>query len=282
MEIMQKILDDINSVLSDYNIKEQLSINDIVVTDAMVHCGPTEQSKLENLIINHYWPSLTEKEVFHFTSKEACESICKSRIFRLTNIEKRYNEGEIKTFCDQYNLDGYLEVDPTTGYPNYKSLLMPNLFYGSFTDIKLTKTEENYFWQTFSSPQGVRIRFRIKAKQADFRKIYYAPSKISNNDLIKNLIDCVAKYNKKFVFPGISKMCSFYLNQAEYGKEKEYRLLYKTFDNFSPIPILNGDYPYIEIPLNKENDTGYFIEILEICTDEQIDIPSSIKCIKRN
>lgn len=279
---MKRILNEINNVLSNHNIKEQLSLEDIVVTEAMIHCSPTVPSKLANLIINYYWPSLTEKEVFHFTSKDACESICKTGKFRLTNIEKRYTDGEIKTFCEQYNLDGYLRNDPKIGYPNYKSLLMPNLFYGSFTDIQITETEENYFWETFASPQGVRIKFKIKAKRDDFREIYYGTEKISNNDLLKELIDCAAKYNKKFIFVGISKMCAFYLGKNEYGKEKEYRLLVKTFNNFPPIQNLNGEYSYIEIPLNKENETGYFMEILEICTDEQLNIPKGIKCIQRN
>ncbi len=46
-------------------------------------------------------------------------------IFRLSNIEERLNDGEVKTFCKTHDLHGYLE-DDENGIPRYRSLLMRN------------------------------------------------------------------------------------------------------------------------------------------------------------
>ncbi|MDD5179923.1 MAG: hypothetical protein PHT15_01520 [Gallionellaceae bacterium] len=81
--------------------------------------------------------SVRSATVYHYTSREAAESILSTGIFRLASIEKRLNDGEIVTFCQTHGLLGYLEPDTNSGMPTYRTLLMPQLFYASFTDTSV-------------------------------------------------------------------------------------------------------------------------------------------------
>lgn len=81
--------------------------------------------------------------MYHYTQRDAAESILGSNKFRFGNIEERFSEDEIVTFCETHQLRGYLERDADDA-PRYKSLLMPNTFYTSFTESSLTTDEEEY------------------------------------------------------------------------------------------------------------------------------------------
>lgn len=267
------LIEDINTILEKYKIGTSISLTDITITDKTVSDLVKQDAKLSNAIINHLWPSVKSKIVYHFTSKDAAESILNSGVFRFNNIEKRYNEGEIETFCKTHKLNGYLEKDEN-GNPLYKGLIMPNTFYASFTDVSLTEKQEEYFWRIFSNDDGVRLKINITALNPDFRKLYYEQTKGHPIELLDHLSNCIQqKYNREFVLKGISRLCAFYLCGEDYGIEGEYRALYRVWENSSSKPKGLGAQSYVELLLGVMNECGYKLDIIEVHAREKPKIP---------
>ncbi|UXZ38351.1 hypothetical protein K6V71_17285 [Cupriavidus gilardii] len=150
MQIMtlNAIVTDINAILS-----KAMQLRDLTVTDKTVSDMAKPCPRLSNAITGHLWPSVSSATVYHYTSREAAESILSTRIFRLTNIEKRLNDGEIVTFCQTHGLRGYLEPD-ASGAPTYRALLLPQLFYASFTEASLSQESRNTSGETSLRPMA--------------------------------------------------------------------------------------------------------------------------------
>src|SRR5690606_6162751 len=118
---------------------------------------------------------------------------------------------EIETFCRNHGLLGYLEQDANRE-PKYKSLIMNNMFYSSFTDINLTTDQEEYFWKTFAPVDGVRLKLEVTASNPNFRKMVYETTKGRPLPLLDELAKVVRKsYSREFVLSGISRLCAFFL-----------------------------------------------------------------------
>jgi hypothetical protein len=268
MCVLLNIVKDINIVLRKHNITSTISPEDISIADNSVSDGFKCDSKLSNIVINFYWPAIKDKIVYHYTSKNAGESILKFNKFRLYTILKRFNDEEIKTFCVNHSLAHPLSLNIKNGEPNYKNDIMPNIYYSSFTDINVDSKQESYFWRTFAHSDGYRFKFHVRAKNPDFRKITYEV--IQNKSLpLLNDLSCLikSKYNRIFILSGISRICAFYLSKS-YKIENEYRILYKFFENFSPTPNNDGNYNYYELSFGTmEKQLGYEINLLEVQTD---------------
>ena len=281
LEKQRALIDDINSILSSHGIAESIDLSNITITEKTVSDLVKDNQKLSNLIVDSIWPSIDKITVYHYTSKEAAESILNSGEFRLYSLLKRFIEGEIKTFCQNHGLDGYLEENES-GEPKYKSLLMSNMFYASFTDTNLTSDQEGYFWRTFASTHGVRLEMNITASNPNMRKMVYEKTKSNPLPLLSELTGNVKKYyGREFVLSGISRLCAFYLAK-EFDVENEYRALYRCWDGFGPSPQSDGRHQYVGLPLDSLSDTGYRIEIEEIQTNENLNIPSQYAITPRN
>lgn len=216
------IVADINTILSKHGIYDTLQIQDITVTDKTVNDLVKPSPKLSNLITDQLWPSVPSATVYHYTSREAAESILTTGVFRLVNIEKRLNDGEIVTFCKTHGLSGYLEAD-VNGLPKYRTLLMPQLFYASFTETNVSSDDEEYFWRNFAASDGVRLTINITAKNPNFRKIADEPSPGVPIPVLIDLISILRQqHGREFVLQGISRLCAFYLCGQTYAREKEY------------------------------------------------------------
>lgn len=274
------IIDGINKVLRRYGI-EEISLHDVTVTKNTVSDSCKEYSKLSEAITNRIWPSVKSVSVYHYTSKDAAENILNSNVFRLANIARRYNDGEIVSFLKDHGLYGYLEKDGSA-FPRYKTELMPRFFYASFTDSNLSSKQENYFWRNFAGHDGVRLTFAIMATNPSFHKIVY-PSKPGRPiSLLKDLAQAVEKLNgRHLLMAGVSRLCAFYLDSC-YAKEKEYRLLLDMLLCSNAQPIGSGQDSYIEIPLGRENYTGYFIEITEVHSKTLPSMPNCYKFTQRS
>lgn len=269
------IVADINVVLLKHGIYEAMQPQDITVTDKTISDMAKPCPKLSNSITDHLWPSVPSATVYHYTSREAAESILNTGIFRLTNIEKRLNDGEIVTFCKTHKLNGYLETDED-GLPGYRTLLMPQLFYASFTEAKLVPDEEEYFWRSFAAPDGVRLTINITAHNHNFRKIFYEPKPGMPISLLTDLISILRqKHSREFVLQGMSRLCAFYLCGQSYSREKEYRALFKTWPDLGPQPVGTGPTSYLEIPLNIRTDLGYEFKITEVHASTRPSMPSN-------
>lgn len=271
----------INKVLRHYGLDE-ISLQDVTITKNIVSDLTRIDPRLSESIINKIWPSVSSESVYHYTSIDAAERILNSGIFRLANLAKRYSDGEIVDFFKAHRLYGYLDND-SSGFPKYKSELMCNLFYASFTDSKLSLKQENYFWNNFAGPDGVRLTFAIKARNPDFRKIVYPSKPGKPIPLLKDLALAVEKLNgPRFLLSGISRLCAFYLDSC-YAQENEYRALFKVWDKKSkPQPVGTGQDSYIEVPLSQENDTGYYLDITEVHSRTRPCMPNCYKFARRS
>lgn len=275
LKIQKNIIADINAILSKHGITELITLQDITITDKTISDLAHPTPRLSNAIIEYLWPTIDTKTVFHYTSRHSAEEILNSGIFRLSNIEKRYGEGEIETFCKTHKLTGYLRTQED-GTETYRSLLMPNTFYASFTDAAISDEHEEYFWRVFAGSDGVRLKLNISAKNVDFRKVKYEITAGAPIPIISELNETIrVKYGLIFILRGLSRLCSFYLSGADYGHENEFRLLYRYWDGSLAQPIGRGPSSYIELPLDVMGDTGYRIDVLEVHSRTKPDIPDS-------
>lgn len=278
---MHRLVADINSILTRNGVNGEISLSDITITDKTVSDLVKPNAKLSNAITNFLWPSIEEATVYHYTSRSAAESILNTRIFRLSNIAARYNDGEIVTFCQTHGLKGYLEVD-ATGQPKYRHLIAPNTFYSSFTDTSLSSSQEEYFWQTYSACDGVRLKIEVVASNPNFRKIRYEQHKGKPIRVLAELMSCIReKHNREFILKGMSRLCSFYLSGQDYGIENEYRALHRVWGDFNPPQKNHGANSYIELPLNSMSDCGYKLTIKEVHANDKPDMPNSYVFSKR-
>lgn len=278
-EELEKIQDSINSVLRKHGVKE-IDKSAITVTDKTINDFLKEEKTLSNAIIDKLWPSIDQKIVYHYTSKEAAESILNSSTFRLYNISKRFNEGEIVSFCNNHGLTGYLK--DVNGEPYYKAQIMRNMYYSSFTDTNLTEDEESYFWRTFASIDGVRLKLNIKASNPNFRRIVYEKKNGQPIPILRDLVHEIRNnHGREFMLSGVSRLCAFYLSKC-FDVENEYRILFRDWGDGNVEPASDNGFDYIEIPLGCMSPAGYEIEVIEVQSNEVLSIPSQYKIEPRN
>lgn len=278
-----KITDSINAVLSEHGVSE-IDIRDIIVTDNSVSDVIIPGSPLSNKIIDKLWPSIRELEVYHYTSEENAEKILASEppILRLYSILKRYGESEIESFCKNHNLTGYLHKNKS-GEPYYKTNLMSDLFYTSFTDVNINSEQEEYFWNTFAGSNGARFKFKITAQNPNFRKVIYENKPGTPISLLKNISDKVAEFNRVFFLKGMSRLCSFYLAKS-YDIESEQRMLFKKYNGFGPDikHDSNSGFEYIDQKIGVISEAGYLVELLEVQSNSRFKMPPGVKLHRRN
>lgn len=279
--VMHTLVADINTILAKNGIYDKITLSDITITEKTVSDLVKPNAKLSDAISNFFWPSITDATVYHYTSRSAGENILNTGIFRFNNISNRYSDGEILTFCETHDLKGYLEKDENNE-PKYKHLIMTNTFYSSFTDISLTKDQEEYFWRNFAACDGVRLKIQITASNPNFRKMHYEQTKGKPILLLSELTKCIReKYNREFILKGISRLCSFYLSGTDYGIENEYRALYRVWEGFGPQPKNDGTHSYIELPLDEMSECGYRLNIVEVQANKKPAMPNSYAFSKR-
>lgn len=268
----KRVIDEINQILVSHSVPERIDYGDLIFTENVATDAYRQNPCLSSAIVQHVWPSVSEKEVRHFTSRAAAISILSTRKLRLTSILKRFKEGEIETFCKDHNLDGYLEHD-AHGDPIYKSLLMPNIFYASFTERYLLPDELQRMWDGFAAGDGVCITFKIRAKNPNFRRVKYQTEPLASISLLKQITDCVRSFeNRRFVMGGTSRISAFYLGK-KYSPEMEYRMLHRLWgEDLEKLPKEDelGN-KYIEVPLGLDGAFGFEIDVLQVASREAFD-----------
>ena len=277
--MLQSMVNDINSILKKNGISKTIGPSNITITDKIVSDYVKQEQTLSNEIVDSIWPSIDEMTVYHYTSREAAESILNSNEFRFYSLLKRFDEQEIRRFCEVHDLGGYLDV--TNGDPKYKTLIMDSIYYSSFTSTDLTGDQEEYFWKTFAAIDGVRLTLKVTASNPNFRKMIYEKTKNKPIKLLSELCQKIkVEYGRTFILSGVSRLCAFYLAK-EFDCENEYRALYKSWSEFGPRPQTDGQTKYISIPLGLMSETGYKIEVCEIQTSGSLDIPCQYVVVQR-
>ncbi len=275
----QAIIEDINFILNKHGIYDTILRSDVTITDKSVTDLVTQDGRLSRLIIESLWPSIESATVYHYTKTESAESILSSGVFRLNNIEKRYDDDEILTFCETHDLSGYLEVD-ANGNPYYRTDLMPNMFYASFTVTDLTPEQEESFWVDFAGGDGVRLKIEIQSAVPNFRKIYYEETAGQPIPLLSELTSCIKKcYGKNFTLKGISTLCAFYLSGDSFGHEQELRAFHSSRSGGEVHG--EGATSYIELPLVDEYTCGYKLKIVEVHAKNRPNMPEHYVFSKR-
>jgi len=281
IQMTQALVADINSILNRHGIKSAVSLQDLIITDKVVSDLVIDDAPLSEALIRHLWPSIREDTVYHYTSKAAAESIATSKEFRFYCLTKRHTENEVEAFCTAHGLKGYLELD-ASGVPKYKSLILPNTFYASFTSSNIKPAEEKYFWSTFAHSDGVRLKIKMRASNPNYRSLVYGDATAKPIPVLAELDQKIlGTYQRHFILKGISRLCAFYLSSG-YAKENERRALYRSWPGYGPNPKSDGTHEYIELPLGVMSETGYHLDLLELQSDESLNIPSGYPVVKRN
>lgn len=278
-EELATVSETINGVLRSHGVRE-IGVSDITITDKTVNDLVKEEKVLSNAIVDKVWPSIDNKVVYHYTSKDAAESILNTSFFRLYNISKRFTEGEIVTFCQNHGLSEYLKEENGESY--YKAQLMRNIYYSSFTDAALTEEQEAYFWRTFAPFDGVRLKLNIEASNPNFRPMVYE-NKIGQpigilSDIVREVRN---KHDREFVLSGMSRVCAFYLAK-DFDVENEYRILFRDWNDGSVKPKSERGISYVEAPLGCMGPTGYKIDVLEVQSNQALSIPDIYQVQLRN
>jgi len=267
MSLKIEIASALNDVLSRHGINAVINAQEISVTENTVSDGVLGQ-KLSSAIVDALWPSIHFAKVYHYTTFHKGENILKSGCLRLNNIERRYCDSEIRSFCETHQLTGYL-VPGENGDPTYRSLIMPNTFYTSFTTTELSPEDEEYFWNNFAGSDGFRLTFEVTATNQDFRKMLYQKVDGEPIHLLADIVTLVReRFDRQFYLSGLSRLCSFYLPGSKYSREKEYRLLYRIWDDSGPQQVGCGRESYIEMPFSIPT-AGYTIKITQVCGNDQ-------------
>ena len=260
----QNLVADINDVLQRHGMAHRVRLEDLSITDKVVTDGVIQNSPLSEAIINHVWPRIEQETVFHYTTRDSAQSIADSGTFRLYCLLKRYTESEVIEFCQVHGLTGYLEEE--NGVPKYRTLILPNTFFASFTASSLDDDDERYFWKNFSKDGGARLTLRVVARNPNFRRIVYGGAD---------------RYRRHFILAGISRLCSFYL-PAKYSKEFERRAVFRVWAESGVTPGSDGTHEFIEIPFNSAHGTGFELQLLDVQCDDNVTVPPGVTVTRRS
>ncbi|MFW1030998.1 hypothetical protein ACEWA3_23150 [Vibrio parahaemolyticus] len=256
----KNIVDDINNIFRSYNFNRVVVKEDLTITNRVV--TSSSMSSLSEDIINFIWKQHTSKCLYHYTNRNAAESIVSSGLFRMNNIQNRFEHGEVVDFCERFNLQGYLELD-NEGVPKYKSIIMPNTFYASFTDVDISNARRGDIWSYFAGQHGVCLKFRVTASNTNFREMYYEENTDNRMSLLSDIIRLIdEQYQLNFVLRGISRLSSFYL--SGFSEENEFRILHRTWDEDTLEPTQYKEHDYLEIPIDGQKAYGFCLELLGI------------------
>lgn len=256
------LVETVNSILAEYKITERITKKHIrFYADFIGNITlPINDKKLSEIIFDHYFPTPPQKTYYHFTSFEACRSIIDSGKIRLSNLLKRFNDGEFSEFYRDHNIDGYQAGGNVFGIDIGEKAVMSEIFFLSMTSSPFDFPGDKK-WEDFGdSGRGLRISLELKAKHSDFREVYYSGNRSGNHiPLLKSLETTIqAKYHKPLSFSYISKIGAFYIRGA-FKNEAEYRLLIKTTaDDYSAshlkmtVTDKEENIGYIELPLMND------------------------------
>lgn len=246
----QVFANSINEVLNFHGIKEKINhthllriqgnSNDDLVLSYFQNRS-NDRNKLAKIIEKYIW-NVVEKDtyLYHFTSEESARSIEQTGILRLYNILKRYSEGEIKDFINDFNI-------PYTQKDNYQ-----NIFYTSMTPIipKLSdsKTIENF--RDFTGSLGARLKFKLLQKDDNLRHITYEQDKFKIIHDLRKMIK--EKHNMDLIINGFTtRFASFYVNQ-KYSFENEVRLYSNLlWDEELSTQYNTPNIPYVELVIRN-------------------------------
>ncbi|MEI6816465.1 MAG: hypothetical protein WCL14_07625 [Bacteroidota bacterium] len=221
---------------------------------------PIKDKKLSHLIFDKYFPAPALQSYYHFTSFNAIKNIISTQQLRLSNLRKRFRDGEYSEFYADHGMDGYRIGGSVLGIDFSEKSIMSEIFFLSLTSSGIDYSGQTKWTDFGEDGYGVRIEFEVTPKHNDFREVYYSLHKNQNCiPLLKDLFVSIKdKYQKPFNFTYSSKIGAFYIKGA-FQNENEFRFLIKrTSDDYNAYylqPTITDaaeNIAYIEIPLLSE------------------------------
>ena len=266
---LQEAVDLINESLKEAGSTDSICKDDIKFTNArltnsyyfvddevdedMHHMRMT--SNLSNAVFDAYYPKPEGELFIHYTNLSALKGILKDML-KIKSLITNYNDEEFKAFYTDHGIDGYALTKDDRDIALEEKLMRESYAMCFASPHGLTYKNEDALWRSFAdNGGGIKIEFRIISNHPDFRKIFYKPKGMSNEDLLFNLISrkVKARYNRDFSVAGISKIGAFYL-PGGYLIENEVRFLIKkhTDEYGFHLEERNG---YIMLPFVSEYGT---------------------------
>jgi len=221
---------------------------------------PIKDKKLSNLIFDTYFPTPALQSYYHFTSFNATKSIISTQKLRLSNLRKRFQDGEYSEFYSDHGMDGYKTGGRVLGIDCSEKSIMSEIFFLSLSSSGIDYSGQTKWTDFGEDGEGMRLEFEVTAKHNDFREVYYSLHKNQNCiPLLKDLFTEIKdKYGVPFNFTYSSKIGSFYI-KGRFQNENEYRFLIKrTSDDYNAYylqPTVTDpteNIAYVEIPLISE------------------------------
>ena len=227
---LQDLVDFVNSIFAKYQIDDRITNKHIRFNaDFIGNIVKVDDKKLSQIIFDKYFPKPTRDSYYHYTSFEAFKSILENKKIRLSNLNKRFNDGEFSTFYEEHGMDGYKKGGFTLGVDYSEKAIMSKIYFLSLTGSGYNFGDNN-LWNDFGKDgDGVRLEFKITPKTLDFREIFYSTPKVDNSlPMLKELFtEIKAKYGLPFNFTFSSKIGAYYI-KGMFQNEDEFRFIIKT------------------------------------------------------
>jgi hypothetical protein len=257
---INRLVDCINSVLTDNNIGEKITSDHVNFEPNAIGNNYIEprNKKLTDIFFNTVFPKPNQTQFAHFTSINKAKSIVGSKSFWVFNLNA--NAGaEYEKFYNDHGLLGFSE---TKEFPGFKTSFEENR--KSIFSLSFTAEDNNSeaMWESFGKGyKGVKLYFKVESYSDYFRKIYYSIT----GEKIKLLSDLTENIENEFetIFRlyKISKVGAFYI-KGMMGLEDEYRFIYdgindptnfkiKSHENGNLYAIVPFKNPAIDIQLTK-------------------------------
>lgn len=278
---LQELVDFVNSIFAKYQISDRITNKHIRFNAEFIgNIIKVDDKKLSQIIFDKYFPKPTRQSYYHYTSYEAFKSILENKKLRLSNLNKRFNNGEFSTFYDEHGMDGYKKGGVTLGIDYSERAIMSKIYFLSLTGSGYN-FGDNSLWRDFGKDgDGVRLEFKVTPKTLDFREIFYSTPKVDNSlPMLKELFTEVkAKFGLPFNFTFSSKIGAYYI-KGEFQNENEFRFIIKTTaDDYNASGIqsvtVNEEQAIEYIEVDFLNDFADF-ELLTVqpgynCSDDDI------------
>lgn len=258
---LSELVELVNQILKKHHVTDIIDDTHIrFFADFIGNILFVKDKKLSKIIFDYAFPVPSQGPYYHFTSFSAAKNIVSTQKIRLSNLRKRFQDGEYSTFYTDHGMDGYKNGGTVMGIDCREESIMSDIFFLSLSSSGTDSGGQSKWTDFGENGEGVRIELDIVPKHDDFREVYY--SLHSNRNcipLLKDLfIDIMDRYGIPLNFTLSSKIGAFYI-KGQFANENEYRFLIKrTSDDYSAhdlVPTITDstkNIGYIEIPLHSQ------------------------------
>lgn len=272
----------VNDSLAKHKVADTISHSHIRFYAAFIGniIPPIKDKKLSHLIFDTYFPTPALQSYYHFTSFNAAKNIISTKKLRLSNLRKRFKDGEYSEFYSDHGMDSYKTGGTVLGINFSEKSIMSEIFFLSLSSSGIDYSGQTKWADFGEGGEGIRLEFKVTAKHNDFREVYYSLHRNQNCiPLLKDLFTEIKDtYGVPFNFTYSSKIGAFYI-KGQFQNEHEYRFLIKrTSDDYNACylqPTVTDhaeNIAYIEIPLISEFADFKIISVQPgfNCSDEDV------------